>query len=642
MAEKKNKKNKNKKGGIINKILSFFCGLAAIVTMVIGIYDCCSSLPPTLTIHYNGNVVANGVSRNVLVCVDDTTNAESYEPLFPVISNTTSRTAKEFALTYTMTVDNVEFMPRRSYFNQYPEGNNTFTLKYTETSLQPQITTKEPLGLLKLKGNTGVLKSSAFATHEGVKKPYKFNSTAKFLYVDSKNLDSKRWKNACRNAILNIEDIPFLPDYIETDIFFYSSVHGISSELGRHLFYTKEVPDMANADTFTVVPQGASGEIVASLETPILSDTIGIIGSRYKKNVWAGDSIEVTIDNGYKNDTTLYAVLHFQNLSTDFIEAKFMPVVLKSGENEFAFVVDNNQKFIGCTFISESQYDDIYGGENLSEKLLNNVITKDVLRRIVLFLFPILLSILASLLYSYYKDDEDVKDDDNVNENDNKKLFKDKVEKAFSIAMSLPMEERRKILEFVMEHRDELASDPNMELLWGIGRKNLEYIKSAIEHGGNVDITFKEIEKKYREDFEHYKDTNQKQKYVQEETVKNEDKKDTENGNDIPTLYRLFTTKMVRAFYKATKMPTEEKANIIMFLDFLILEMSVKDPDVLMLYAIISQDKDLATKAFLRGGHVDITFEEILFRYGMDTKHISTVVKNMASTSKDEEFKEVK
>ncbi len=589
MAKKKNKKNKNKIGGIINKILTFFCGLAAIVTMVISIYDCCSSLPPTLTIHYNGNVVANGVSRNVLVCVDDTTIAESYEPLFPVISNTTSRTAKEFALAYTMTVDSVEFMPRLSYFNQYPEGNNTFTLKYTETSMRPQTATKEPICLLKLKGNTGVLKSSGFATHEGAEKPFKFNSTAKFLYVDSKNLDLIRWKNACRNAILNIEDIPFPPNSIKADIFFCSKVHGKSFEPNIPISYPKEVQDMAIVDTFTVVPQGASGGMVASLEAPILSDTIGIISSRYKKNVWTGDSIEVTIDNGYKNDTTLYAVLHFQNLSTDFIEAKYMPVVLKSGENEFAFVVDNNQKFIGCTFISKSQYEDIDGGENLSEKLLNNVITKDVIR---LFILPILLSILASLLYSYYKDDEDdndvIEDDiDEINaDSENNKIIKiwngikrakvrhptteekeiiikflnylkhekmvkdpnvlmlyalicvdtdlaeqafeqkgnvditfveivnqyrvdfeqykdtiQKEEKVFFIAICLPMEERMKITEFILEHSIEIKSDSNMELLWGIGRKDLKRIKSAIEHGVNVDITYEEFIRKFNKKY---------------------------------------------------------------------------------------------------------------------------------------------
>lgn len=413
MANKKNNK-KMKKGVNIMLILTILSTLTSFVMLAISIYMCNLSIPPTLTIHYNGKVVESGDSCNVIVCVD-TTVAGACEQLFPVISNTTSRTAKDFAMTYTMTVDSVKIIPKQSYFNHFRENDSTSTLKYTETSMPPQTTIKEPLGMLKLIGNTGVLKSTAFATHEGAEKPYTFNSYAKFLYVDSKNLDSKQWKSACRHAIMTKEDIPFSPDYIKTDIFYCSLAHGMTFEFDKHLFYTKEVPNMAIADPDSIafVDPRVEEVIVATLDTPMLSDTIGIISSSYKKNVWAGDSIEMTIANGYENDTTLYAVLQFQNLSTESIEVKYKPVVLKAGENELAFAIDNNQKFIDCTFINEHQYEEFLGGGDLSKKLLNNVITEKTARKIFPFIISVILFILSWELYKRSKKDKEETNDDN-------------------------------------------------------------------------------------------------------------------------------------------------------------------------------------------------------------------------------------
>ena len=59
----------------------------------------------------------------------------------------------------------------------------------------------------------------------------------------------------------------------------------------------------------------------------------------------------------------------------------------------------------------------------------------------------------------------------------------------------------------------------------------------------------------------------------------------------------------------------ERNDMILIFLDYLKHEKSVKDADVLMLYALICKDIILAETAFEQGGNLDISFEEIVERY---------------------------
>ena len=82
----------------------------------------------------------------------------------------------------------------------------------------------------------------------------------------------------------------------------------------------------------------------------------------------------------------------------------------------------------------------------------------------------------------------------------------------------------------------------------------------------------------------------------------------------------------------------------MLFLDYLKHEKNVKDPDVLMFYALIDKDIFLAKEALEQKGNVDITFEEILKRYEKEYKLYPNYKKRdyQGIIIVDNEFEEVK
>ena len=107
---------------------------------------------PTLEMYFNGKNISSGEKRELIICVDDTTQGNTMEEIFPIFKNSTRHSAKDFKMIYTIKADSVTISPKESDFNLSFDGEKTYTLKYTENILPAHFFIKEPTRKIKLNG----------------------------------------------------------------------------------------------------------------------------------------------------------------------------------------------------------------------------------------------------------------------------------------------------------------------------------------------------------------------------------------------------------------------------------------------------------------------------------------------------------
>lgn len=138
--------------------------------------------------------------------------------------------------------------------------------------------------------------------------------------------------------------------------------------------------------------------------------------------------------------------------------------------------------------------------------------------------------------------------------------------------MSKEQDNKNQFKEFV-EYliKEEKNTDPDVLLFYGVFQDDAGLVEKALQEGANVKVTDTEIIKRYKIPFVRF----------------------TSKDN--------FDVNEAKAFDR--------------FVDFLINEKKVTDPDVLLFYAIAKDDLEIAKKALQDGANPNVTDKQIIKRY---------------------------
>lgn len=388
-----------KVGKIIIPGITILSGLFTIISGINGISTWFSDSSPIFKLYYNGKDIKSGDNRNVVICIDDTTNSNSMEDLFPVFKNSTTHSAKDFAMIYTFLLDSIDIEPKDDEFSLSYDGDKKYKLKYKENMVPAHFYVKEPIRKLKVMGEKAQLKMEVYATYEGVPDPYNYNANAQFFYVNSTGRNYKEWKDTCLQLIANQADLP------QMDILYASNKYNKEYEFNRFIrkkrIYPslREIAESGNVQIFGVAPSKRRDSIkqhnnkkndqeyrikeIKIVDEIHFKDSIGIHSYAIKKNKDGVDSLSMVVMNGYDKDTTVILEVQSQNITTKEIETDNNKIPLTHGKNVVSLPIRNHNIYIGCTFNPQE-----YNGDN---NIDNDIVLK----------ITVVLLILLGLLLCY-------------------------------------------------------------------------------------------------------------------------------------------------------------------------------------------------------------------------------------------------
>lgn len=331
----------------VNKVGASLSWLAVLVTIVQGypiFADMFKESYPTFELYYNGRDVGSGSSRDVVICVDDTTSAKSVSEVFPVFKNVTRMSAKDFAMIYTLTVNNISIEPRESEFNFSSEGNGTYVLKYNETMLPAHFSVKEPVRNIKVLSKNGELDMKVYATFDGVPEPYNFKAKTSFVYVSSEGKNYQKWKAAClrkagRFARGNVADILYVSEKFDREY-----------EFDRNIRYGRIMGAAPSYDE-----DGNIVREIYKISEPRFFKQIGILSYKVKELEGKNDSLFISIQNGLKADTALTANIYLENEKSGETNIIRKDIVLAGGKNELALSIDKSWNYVKCSLSNSNE-----------------------------------------------------------------------------------------------------------------------------------------------------------------------------------------------------------------------------------------------------------------------------------------------
>jgi len=327
---------------------------------------------PTLEMYFNGKNISNGDNRELIICVDDTTQGETMDEIFPIFKNSTRHSAKDFKMIYTIKADSVTLSPKESDFNLSFDGEKTYTLKYSENILPAHFYIKEPIRKIKLNGEVAHLTMNTFITYDGTPKPYSYDAKTILLYIDSKGLESEEWIKECKRKIEKMTTSQ------KTDIFYSSNT--FDKVYDYDMTINKNRKGFANQD-------------LISVNYPRKIKDIRLL--RYQRKIGGKDidTLTLIIANGLRQDTTINTSIVIRNDSTGETEIQTRKVALNHRRDTVKFPIGKNYSYVNYKFESISGNNEISAKENnivednIAEKSGNEKVSQNLTIRQISILF---------------------------------------------------------------------------------------------------------------------------------------------------------------------------------------------------------------------------------------------------------------
>ena len=340
---------------------------------------------PTLEMYFNGKNISSGEKRELIICVDDTTQGNTMEEIFPIFKNSTRHSAKDFKMIYTIKADSVTISPKESDFNLSFDGEKTYTLKYTENILPAHFFIKEPIRKIKLNGEVAHLAINTFITYDGTPEPYSYDAKTTILYINSKDLKGKEWRLKCMRKIEKMNKP------MDTDIFYSSNtldkVYDFDMEVNR-----KEI--------FGVVKSNKP-----NIQYPRPFGKIKLLGyQRYigRKDI---DTLKLLIANGLSKDTTINTSIVIRNNSTGETEIQTKRIALNNMPDTVKFPIGKNYSYVNYKFERISGNNEVSAKEKnipVNENVSQNLTVRQLSILVIMFVLGVFLFSLGLYMLRKY------------------------------------------------------------------------------------------------------------------------------------------------------------------------------------------------------------------------------------------------
>lgn len=331
---------------------------------------------PTLDMFFNGKTISSGENRELIICVDDTTQGKTMDEIFPIIKNSTRHSAKDFKMIYTIKADSVTISPKESDFNLSFDGEKTYTLKYSENILPAHFYIKEPIRKIKLNGEVAHLAMNTFITYDGTPEPYSYDAKTTFLYIDSKGLESKEWIKECKRKIEKITTT------MKTDIFYSSNTFDKVYDYDMNVNKAQR--------------KGYAHQDIPNVNYPRRTSDIRLL--RYQMNIGGNDidTLTLLIDNGLSQDTTINASIVIRNDSTGETEIQTKTITLNNRTNTVKFPIGKNYTYVNYKFERISGNNEVPAKENNiniieNENVSQNLTVRQVSILVIMFVLGVFL-----------------------------------------------------------------------------------------------------------------------------------------------------------------------------------------------------------------------------------------------------------
>jgi hypothetical protein len=293
----------------------------------------------SFNVYYRGTLVDNGGGRTVMICIDDTTRLHNLKILFPTFKNTTKHTANDLSLTYSLEMTNIGLEPKDLFSLMY-DGDNNYTLKYKENKLSAYDSTTVPVRKFSILDRIATMRLKAFATCDGIEKPFNYNVNAVLFYLPSQDRQYKEWTKSCREVIIEkTESRKF-------DILYSSRKFG-----------DEYVDDIVRdgMESFGVIK--SQDPTIYRLSKNIERGRIGITNIKSLNNKKEGDSLIIRITN-YLKDTCLVATMTTIDESTQEVRKQKDSVYLTYGYNQIEMQLEKGKEFVNYTIDEKEEKTD--------------------------------------------------------------------------------------------------------------------------------------------------------------------------------------------------------------------------------------------------------------------------------------------
>ena len=307
---------------------------------------------PTLDMYFNGKNISSGEKRELIICVDDTTQGETMDEIFPIFKNSTRHSAKDFKMIYTIKADSVTISPKESDFNLSFDGEKTYTLKYSENILPAHFYIKEPIRKIKLNGEVAHLAMNTFITYDGTPEPYSYDAKTTLLYIDSKGLESKEWIKECKRKIEKITTT------MKTDIFYSSNSFDKVYDYDMNVNITQS-KGYAYNDNPKVYPRPTYG--------------IGLLRYQMNNSGKDIDTLTLFIANELGQDTIINTSIVIRNDSTGETETQTKRITLNNGTDTVKFPIGKNYTYVNYKFERIGGNNEVAANNNEVSAKENNI-----------------------------------------------------------------------------------------------------------------------------------------------------------------------------------------------------------------------------------------------------------------------------
>lgn len=285
---------------------------------------------PTLDMYFNGKNISSGEKRELIICVDDTTQGKKMDEIFPIFKNSTRHSAKDFKMIYTIKADSVTISPKESDFNLSFDGEKTYTLKYSENILPAHFYIKEPIRKIKLNGEVAHLAMNTFITYDGTPEPYSYDAKTTLLYIDSKGLESKEWIKECKRKIEKITKT------MKTDIFYSSNSFDKVYDYDMNVNMTQR--------------KGFAHRDIPKVDYPQKTYGIRLLSYQMNSDGKDIDTLTLLIENGLRQDTTINTSIVIRNDSTGETETLTKKIALNNRPDTVKFPIGKNYTYVNYKF----------------------------------------------------------------------------------------------------------------------------------------------------------------------------------------------------------------------------------------------------------------------------------------------------